>query len=71
MKRTTMDILCCPACHGELELTIAGEEGEEIMLGTLNCGSCKRSFPIQGGIPNLLLDDSIVQKAHKGKLEED
>ena len=69
MKRTTMDILCCPACHGELELTIAEEEGEEIMLGTLHCGSCKRNFPIQGGIPNLLLDDSIVPGAEKDKKE--
>jgi uncharacterized protein YbaR (Trm112 family) len=54
MDKKLMDILCCPVCKGDLELTITSETGTEVMTGTLECGKCKFSYPIDNGIPNLL-----------------
>lgn len=49
-----MEILCCPVCKGDLKLTIAAKQGDEIQEGTLRCGHCKFDYPIEEGIPNLL-----------------
>jgi len=57
MRRSLMDILCCPRCKGELTLHVKSENENEIEEGTLNCASCSRDFPIEGGIPNLLLEE--------------
>ena len=54
MKRSLMDILVCPVCKGELKLTVAKEEGEEIITGSLHCEKCKVDYPIEESIPNLL-----------------
>lgn len=43
-----LEILACPACHGELAL-----DGEE-----LRCRPCRRAFRIEDGIPILLLEES-------------
>ena len=57
MKRELMDILACPVCKGELELRVSREDGDEILEGTLHCGSCDHSYPIEDSIPNLLPPD--------------
>ena len=57
MKRELMDILACPVCKGELTLTVAKEEGGEIVEGTLYCGVCDETYPIEDTIPNLLPPD--------------
>ena len=54
MKRKLMDILACPVCKGELTLTITREDGEEIVEGSLRCGSCGEAYPIEDTIPNML-----------------
>ena len=54
MKKDILDILCCPTCKGDLELTIKKEENEEIIEGKLTCKKCSSSYSIGGGIPNLL-----------------
>ena len=40
MKRSLLDILCCPVCKGDLALRSADEEGGEILEGGLFCGVC-------------------------------
>ena len=57
MKRELMDILCCPACKKDLELTVEEEKDGEIITGNLHCKNCSRDFPIEEAIPNMLLDD--------------
>ncbi len=52
-----MDILACPMCKGELELSIDQEEGDEVITGSLFCGKCNERYPIDDGIPNLLPPD--------------
>ncbi len=49
-----MEILACPVCKGELQLTVEAEEGDEIFTGTLYCSTCDESYPIEDTIPNLL-----------------
>jgi uncharacterized protein YbaR (Trm112 family) len=54
MKKDLMEILCCPICKGDLELSIKKEEGGEILEGILKCDKCNIDYPIEDGIPNLL-----------------
>ena len=54
MKRELMDILVCPVCKGELELTVEEENEKEIVTGTLSCAKCDVRYPITDTIPNLL-----------------
>ena len=57
MKRDLMDILACPVCKGALELSVDGEEDGDIVAGSLRCEACGETYPIAGGIPNLLPPD--------------
>jgi uncharacterized protein YbaR (Trm112 family) len=54
MKKDLMNILCCPICKGDLQLTVKKEEGGEIFEGSLYCPKCKETYPVEDGIPNLL-----------------
>jgi len=54
MKRSLMDILCCPVCKGDLELRVDAEDEKEILEGILHCAACDVDYPIHEGIPNLL-----------------
>ena len=54
MKRELMDILVCPLCKKSLSLEVTKEDADEIVEGTLACGSCGQSYPIEDTIPNLL-----------------
>jgi len=54
MKKDLINILCCPTCKNELELTIEKEEKGEIITGSFTCKKCKCTYPIEDGIPNLL-----------------
>ncbi len=57
MKKELMDILACPVCKGELELTVEKEDEKEILSGSLYCGKCNERYPIVDAIPNLLPPD--------------
>ena len=52
-----MDILACPACKGELELTVEEENEKEVISGSLHCRKCDVHYPIVDTIPNLLPPD--------------
>jgi len=49
-----LEILVCPLCKKKLELTVKEQDGHEIITGLLSCSECKRSYPVTGGIPDLL-----------------
>ncbi len=57
MRHDLMEILVCPLCKADLQVTIAKEEDAEILDGTLYCAACKETYPIEDGIPNLLPPD--------------
>jgi len=57
MKKELMDILACPVCKGELELSVEEEKEQEIITGSLYCPRCDVRYPIVDTIPNLLPPD--------------
>ena len=57
MQQQLMEILVCPMCKADLELTTTREEGGEIIEGKLTCTQCRETYPIEDGIPNLLPPD--------------
>lgn len=50
LSKELLDILVCPQCKGELELT-AKQDG-------LICHSCKLCYPIKEDIPVMLIDEA-------------
>lgn len=54
MKKDLMDIICCPTCKNDLELSIEKENEKEVLEGKLTCKNCNVNYPIEDGIPNLL-----------------
>jgi len=57
MKKELMDILACPVCKGELELSAEEEKEQEVVTGSLYCPRCDVRYPIVDTIPNLLPPD--------------
>ena len=54
MKRELMDILACPVCKRDLQLSVTEENETEIVAGSLYCPRCNVHYPIVDTIPNLL-----------------
>jgi len=54
MKPDLMEILVCPLCKGDLQLTVDREDDGEIVEGSLRCNACNETYPIEEGIPNML-----------------
>jgi len=54
-----MEILACPVCKGELELSVKEENKTEIVSGSLYCRTCNECYPIVDTIPNLLPPDNV------------
>lgn len=67
MHRDLLAFLECPACaSGKLRLEDTPTvSADRILEGRLRCMACDRSFAIDGGVPNLLVDahSKRVQKA--------
>ncbi|CAM4109541.1 hypothetical protein EWU23_03715 [Cytophagaceae bacterium 50C-KIRBA] len=58
MKQETINKLCCPFDHEDLQLTIISKDIQEnIVEGMLVCPSCKRVYPIVSGIPIMSPDE--------------
>ena len=49
MKRSTLELLCCPSCQSTLSLRDDGSD-KTVDEGSLFCPRCERSFPIRNGI---------------------
>jgi uncharacterized protein YbaR (Trm112 family) len=60
MRRSLLDILCCPVCKGDLALRSTEEDAGEILEGGLFCGVCSVEYPITDGIPDLIPRDPKV-----------
>ena len=57
MKESIMEIIVCPVCKGQLELTVTEKKDNDIVSGTLLCRKCNHTYTIQESIPNLLPPD--------------
>ena len=57
-----LQILCCPACKGDL-VVLGAEEG-------LGCTACRVVYPIRDEIPVMLVDEAVPFPAwEKGERE--
>ncbi|MFO7801089.1 MAG: Trm112 family protein [Desulfovermiculus sp.] len=54
LNKELLDILVCPECKGDLELT-SKEDG-------LICRACELVYPIRDDIPIMLLEESVQLK---------
>lgn len=54
MQRRLLDILVCPICRAELDLSVTEETEDEIIEGSLTCKECGEVYPIEDAIPNML-----------------
>jgi ubiquinone/menaquinone biosynthesis C-methylase UbiE/uncharacterized protein YbaR (Trm112 family) len=52
MKRSSLALLACPACHALL--TLHAEPVDLIETGSLYCPSCQKEYPILQGIPHFI-----------------
>src|SRR4030066_2230630 len=59
MKRTSLNLLFCPACHGELTLQ-ASLENDHVKTGYLTCLACQKIYPIRQGIPQFIKAEELV-----------
>ncbi len=59
MKRTSLDLLACPICCGELSLQ-GSIENPIIKSGSLSCSACKKTYPIQNGMPRFIKADELL-----------
>jgi uncharacterized protein YbaR (Trm112 family) len=44
--REVLELIVCPACHGRLSMA----------EGSIECASCGRRYPLEDGIPVLLVE---------------
>lgn len=56
IDKELMEILCCPACKGDLK-----EEGEKLICQNPKCGL---RYPIRDGIPVMLIDQAEKPAGH-------
>ena len=69
MKRKLLDLLRCPRCSADFDLTAAHSEEicsngsppfEEVIEGELHCRYCSASYPVTRGIPRFTPSDSYA-----------
>lgn len=49
-----LEILACPKCKGDIELTKEGDG--------LTCAKCRLKYPIKDDIPIMLIDEALPLK---------
>jgi uncharacterized protein YbaR (Trm112 family) len=58
--------IVCPACHGRLELhpltrTPLATDTPPLPEGHIRCVACRKSYPIEDGIPVLLVERAVSE----------
>ena len=53
VSQELLDILVCPACKSPVQLTTDGQG--------LKCAQCRRVYPIQDDIPDMIIEDAKVE----------
>jgi ubiquinone/menaquinone biosynthesis C-methylase UbiE/uncharacterized protein YbaR (Trm112 family) len=59
MKRTTVDLLACPKCHGKLEYFCADTNIDPCLTGNLYCKTCSTNYSIVDGIPHFIMSETL------------
>jgi uncharacterized protein YbaR (Trm112 family) len=58
MHTYLLEMLECPACHGELEWTVLEKNGDRIETAEARCQACAATYPIREGIGLFLTSES-------------
>ena len=67
MHTYLMDMLQCPACHGELAWDVADRSQGRVETGSARCTACEATYPIQEGIGVFL----PPEQQHEGMWEQE
>lgn len=59
IRAELLDILACPACDDRPKV--------ELSDGYIHCPKCDRLYPIENGIPVMLVEKAIVKSKDKGE----
>jgi ubiquinone/menaquinone biosynthesis C-methylase UbiE/uncharacterized protein YbaR (Trm112 family) len=59
MKRTTLDLLACPICHGRLESYCIDPVADPCLSGNLYCKACSINYSIVDGIPHFIQPEQL------------
>jgi SAM-dependent methyltransferase len=59
MRSEAFEVLCCPACHGHLRSDEADKA--ELKDSELACTNCGRGWSIDGGVPDLVFPEELVE----------
>ena len=62
MKDSLLPLLACPACQGDLAMSITRRDPAEVMEGSLTCTACALSYPIERGVPRFAQEVTEVQE---------
>lgn len=61
MQKRLLDVLACPQCGGNLELTMAETDSAgEVISGKLECSEAAHGFPIEEAIPRFVPRDNYA-----------
>ncbi len=71
MREDSLGFLCCPSCHGDLNLTQEETRGSDVISGVLICQACGREYLVEEGITDFLLPDFLNEIDRKWMLEYD
>lgn len=62
MRPDLVEVLACPACRSDLEVShVAEQRGEHIHRGTLSCTGCPQTFAIENSVPRLVIAEEDVR----------
>ena len=58
MRRNSLDLLACPACHAPL--TLHDGTAGPLESGRLRCERCQKDYPIEQGIPHFVQPEQLT-----------
>jgi uncharacterized protein YbaR (Trm112 family) len=54
MKHSLLELLCCPACKADLQLSEMSEKDGEVESGSLVCAGCEQAYPVVDFVPRFV-----------------
>lgn len=57
MHSYLIELLECPACHGELDWSITERRDDRVHVGEARCKACRTSYPVREGMGLFLTPD--------------
>lgn len=65
MRPEVLPRLVCPRCRGSLRFHPSWPAGDAVDAGSLRCETCGESYPIEQGVPRLLVETPAVRDVQR------